>query len=65
MILSGDKVGNLADADLDAWPKAVRVLAKLPAMVVIPGHGDRLDPRLLQNTLDVLARAKDGESRQR
>lgn len=60
MILSGNTVGNIADADLDAWPRAVRDLAKLPAAVVIPGHGDRLDPGLLQNTLDVLARAKDG-----
>jgi metallo-beta-lactamase class B len=56
MILSGGKVGNVADADLDAWPKAVEALLPLPVKIVVPGHGERLDPRLLQHTLDVLAR---------
>lgn len=56
MILAGGKVGNIADADLDAWPAAVRALTTLPVKIVIPGHGDRLDPGLIQNTLDVLAR---------
>ena len=65
MILSGNKVGNIADADLDSWPRAVRALTGLPASVVIPGHGDRLDPHLIQNTLDVLARAKDSRVGQR
>jgi metallo-beta-lactamase class B len=55
-VLAGNKVGNVADADLDAWPAAVRALATLPVKVVIPGHGERLDAGLLQNTLDVLAR---------
>jgi len=55
--ISGNKVGNIADADLESWPRAVRILAELPATVVIPGHGDRLDPNLIQNTLDVLTRA--------
>jgi metallo-beta-lactamase class B len=58
MILSGNTVGNIADADLESWPRAVRALAALSAAVVIPGHGDRLDPKLIQNTLDVLAGAK-------
>ena len=62
MILSGNKVGNIADADLESWPRAVRTLAELPATVVIPGHGDRLDPNLIQNTLEVLTRANETES---
>jgi glyoxylase-like metal-dependent hydrolase (beta-lactamase superfamily II) len=55
MVLGCDKIGNTADADLDAWPAAIRALAKLPASVVIPGHGDRIDPELLPSTLEVLA----------
>jgi metallo-beta-lactamase class B len=58
MILSGNQAGNLADADLASWPRAVASLAALPATVVIPGHGDRLDAGLVQHTLDVLMRRK-------
>ena len=56
MILSGEKAGNIADADLEAWPRAVTSLLALPVAVVIPGHGDRTDAGLIQHTLDVLAR---------
>jgi hypothetical protein len=56
MILGGDRAGNLADADLESWPHAVEHLAKLPAKVVVPAHGDRLDAGLLAHTLAVLAR---------
>lgn len=55
MILSGEKAGNIADADLDSWPRAVTSLLALPVTVVIPGHGDRTDAGLIQHTLDVLA----------
>jgi metallo-beta-lactamase class B len=54
MILGGD-LGNTADADMAAWPDAIRQLLPLPVDVVVPGHGDRLDPGLVQHTLDVLA----------
>jgi len=54
MILGGDKVGNVADADMSNWPDAVRALARFPADVVVPGHGERLDPQLVQHTLDLL-----------
>jgi hypothetical protein len=54
MILAGDRPGNTADADLRRWPEAVRRLAQFPVDVVVPGHGDRLDPGLIQHTLDVL-----------
>jgi metallo-beta-lactamase class B len=57
MILGGD-LGNTADADMAAWPEAVRQLLSLPADVVVPGHGDRLDPGLVQHTLDVLAQTR-------
>ena len=54
MILGGDKVGNVADADMSNWPDAVRALVRFPADVVVPGHGERLDPQLVQHTLDLL-----------
>jgi metallo-beta-lactamase class B len=55
MILSSDSVGNTADADLRQWPLSVRRLMAFPVDVVVPGHGDRLDPGLIQHTLDILA----------
>lgn len=61
MILNGSSVGNIADADLDAWPRAIATLATLPAGIVVPAHGDRLDPGLIQNTLEVLARTRSAE----
>jgi metallo-beta-lactamase class B len=63
MVLAGNKPGNTADADLTTWPDAIRTLTKLPVSIVIPGHGDRTDPGLLQHTIDVLERANSEESR--
>jgi glyoxylase-like metal-dependent hydrolase (beta-lactamase superfamily II) len=60
MILSGDAPGNTADADMAAWPTAIRKIEELPVDVVVPGHGDRLDPGLIQHTLDVLAQTHQG-----
>jgi glyoxylase-like metal-dependent hydrolase (beta-lactamase superfamily II) len=55
MILGGDKVGNTADADLAAWPASVRTLNRFDVDVLVPGHGERLDPGLLDHTLTLLA----------
>lgn len=55
MILAGDRTGNTADADLRRWPESIRKLAQFPVDVVVPGHGDRLDPGLIQHTLELLA----------
>ena len=54
MIIGGDKVGNTSDADLEAWPASVRDLTQFDFDVLVPGHGDRLDPGLLEHTLDLL-----------
>ncbi len=54
MIIGWDEVGNTADADLEAWPDSVRDLARLDFDVLVPGHGDRLDPGLLEHTVDLL-----------
>jgi metallo-beta-lactamase class B len=55
MVLGGNQIGNAADADMQKWPAAIRNLEQYPVDVVVPGHGDRLDPGLLQHTLDLLA----------
>jgi metallo-beta-lactamase class B len=55
MVLGGDTIGNTADADLTNWPEAIRKLEQFDVDVVVPGHGDRLDPGLIQHTLDLLA----------
>ena len=64
MILAGDRTGNSAEADLARWPDAIRQLQALPVQVVVPAHGSRLDPGLLQHTLDVLARHPSTAPRQ-
>jgi metallo-beta-lactamase class B len=53
-IIGWDKVGNTSDADLEAWPESVRDLARFDFDVLVPGHGDRLDPGLLEHTIDLL-----------
>ena len=56
MILGGDQVGNTSDADLKNWPDAVRKLKQFDVEIVVPGHGDRLDPGLIDHTIDLLTR---------
>jgi hypothetical protein len=36
------------------WPVAIRRLEQYPVNVVVPGHGKRLDPGLIQHTLYLL-----------
>jgi glyoxylase-like metal-dependent hydrolase (beta-lactamase superfamily II) len=45
--------GNVADANTENWPKAIRgVLDKYPdVMIVIPGHGNYGDAALLRHTI--------------
>jgi ABC-type branched-subunit amino acid transport system substrate-binding protein len=54
MILAGDRPGNTTEADMQQWPVAIRRLKQFPVDVVVPGHGERLDPGLIQHTLDLL-----------
>jgi glyoxylase-like metal-dependent hydrolase (beta-lactamase superfamily II) len=60
LIKSGDDVGNLADADLAAWPASVKALQRFAPAIVVPGHGDRLDPGLLDHTIQVVEAAAKG-----
>lgn len=54
MIIGWDRVGNIADADLAAWPKSVRNLEQFDFEWLVPGHGERLDTGLLAHTLALL-----------
>jgi glyoxylase-like metal-dependent hydrolase (beta-lactamase superfamily II) len=54
MILAGDSVGNTADANMATWADAVASLRQLRPDVVVPGHGLRFDPGLIQHTIDLL-----------
>jgi metallo-beta-lactamase class B len=54
MVLAGEKPGNISEADLENWPKAIEKLKQYDALFVVPGHGDRLDPGLLDHTVELL-----------
>jgi metallo-beta-lactamase class B len=54
MILGGDKVGNIHEADMANWPKAIENLKHFDVDFVVPGHGDRLDPGLIDHTISIL-----------
>ena len=54
MIIGWNEVGNTTDADMEAWPDSVRNLSQFDFDVLVPGHGERLDPGLLEHTIDLL-----------
>lgn len=49
-------LGNLSDADVDAWPETInRMIKQFPeAAIVVPGHGAIGGCELMQHTLDLL-----------
>ena len=57
LVLGRDKIGNSADADLVNWAESVRTLDQYDVDIVIPGHGDRLDPGLVEHTIALLEEA--------
>jgi metallo-beta-lactamase class B len=54
MVLGGDKAGNIHEADMANWPKAIEKLKRFNVDFVVPGHGDRLDPGLIDHTISIL-----------
>jgi metallo-beta-lactamase class B len=58
MVLGGDQAGNVREADLENWPKAIEKLKRFAVDFVVPGHGERLDPGLLDHTIQVLSNTK-------
>jgi peptidoglycan/xylan/chitin deacetylase (PgdA/CDA1 family) len=57
-MVRADTLGNLSDADLAAWPKAVARLRELRPTFVVPGHGTRFDPGLLDRTDELVCAAR-------
>jgi metallo-beta-lactamase class B len=57
MVLGGDQAGNIQEADMANWPEAIEQLKRFDAEFVVPGHGERLDPGLLDHTIEVLTAA--------
>lgn len=56
LIAARDHLGNVADANLELWPRAIERVRALEPRILVPGHGDRTDPGLLDHTLALLAR---------
>lgn len=63
MVRADRSLGNLGDADVQSWPGAIKALQKLGAGIVIPGHGERMDPALLDHTLELLEKRSGCGSR--
>lgn len=53
---AADSLGGIADADMGAWPEAIRKARAryAKAEVVVPGHGEAGGPELLDHTLALL-----------
>lgn len=58
-------LGNVADADLAAWPQTIRSLQHDYPKIqfVVPGHGEAGGPKLLDHTLELLAARQSPEKR--
>ncbi len=54
MIVGMNRLGNTSDANLESWLESVRSLSRLDYDVLVPGHGARLDPGLLEHTIGLL-----------
>lgn len=54
LVIGWDEIGNTADADLVAWPDSLRNLERFDFDILVPGHGDRLDPGLLEHSIQLL-----------
>jgi metallo-beta-lactamase class B len=57
MVLGGEQTGNISEADLVNWPEAIKKLKRFDMEFVVPGHGDRLDPGLIDHTIALLTPA--------
>lgn len=54
MIIGWGDVGNISDADLALWPESVQNLSQFEFDLLVPGHGERHDPDLLNHTINLL-----------
>lgn len=58
MVIGMNETGNMGEADLTNWPVAVKKLMQYPVVMVVPEHGEKLDPEILQKTIDLLETKK-------
>ena len=54
MVLGGSEVGNTREANILSWHQAILRLKQWDYEYVIPGHGDRIDPGLIDHTAELL-----------
>lgn len=57
MIRPGDSLGNVADADVRAWPKSMEKIQALDATIIIPGHGPVGGQELITTTTEIAKKA--------
>ncbi|MBN1230324.1 MAG: MBL fold metallo-hydrolase [Anaerolineales bacterium] len=55
MVIGWDSIGNTTDANMDQWPDSLAQLYQYEVDMIVPGHGDRLDTGLLDNTARILS----------
>jgi peptidoglycan/xylan/chitin deacetylase (PgdA/CDA1 family) len=60
MVIGMERIGYTGDADMAAWPDAIRRLQALDPAFVVPGHGARFGPEALVHTLRLLEEAAGG-----
>jgi len=60
MVKASTGAGYLGDASLDHWPQALNTLRALEATWIVPGHGRRFDPGVLDLTEEVVRKAAAG-----
>lgn len=53
-VRSNGRIANPADADLATWEKALETFADLGAEIVVPGHGLRFDPAMIQESIEAV-----------
>ena len=58
--LKANNLGNIVDADIDAWPKTLKTVRSEFSMakIVIPGHGLYGGIELIDHTIDLLKEKK-------
>ena len=54
-VRSNGRVVNTTDADFDNWTQALETFAALGADIVIPGHGIRFDPAMIQESIEAVS----------
>jgi glyoxylase-like metal-dependent hydrolase (beta-lactamase superfamily II) len=54
MVRAENSLGYTGDANVQSWAKSVQSIQGLAASIVIPGHGDRGGPELIERTIQIV-----------